>query len=174
MFWAQDPDLGAAFPKVNSPRKSLNPWPVGIISFFGFFITLTIGLIGFASCHRMELVAPDYYEQEVRYQSQMDRVGRTRALAEQVRVAHDAARQQLVITLPSDHAQGHPEGRIQLYRPSDVGLDRRVKLEVDGRGVQTLDTKELRPGLWKVRIQWTVQGQEYYSEQQVVVPPRVS
>jgi hypothetical protein len=159
---------------MSAPRKPVNPWPIGIGVFLGCFLTAMTGFVLFAVWHRTELVAPDYYEQEVRYQSQMERLGRTRALAGQIRVTHDAARRELLIVLPPDHASHRPAGHIQLYRPSDVGLDRRVPLAVDVRGEQVLDATALQPGLWKVRIQWTVQGQEYYSEQQVVVPPRVS
>jgi hypothetical protein len=159
---------------MNAPRKPVNPWPIGIGAFLGCFVTAMIGFVLFAVWHRMELVAPDYYEQEVRYQSQMDRLGRTRALAGQIRVTHDAVRRELLIVLPPDRAPHRPAGHIQLYRPSDVGLDRRVQLDVDARGEQALDATALQPGLWKVRIQWTVQGQDYYSEQQVVVPPRGS
>ena len=55
-------------------------------------------------------------------------------------------------------------------------------LEVDGlypvAGVfdhvvvaKVLDTKPLRPGLWKVRVQWTVGGEDYYLDQIVVIAP---
>jgi|WetSurMetagenome_2_1015567.scaffolds.fasta_scaffold295999_2 nitrogen fixation protein FixH len=157
-----------------TPPRRFNPWPIGIVAFFVLFISTTAGLIVFVSSQREDLVAPDYYEQEVRYQRQMERRDRTKALAGDIRVDHDDALRQLVITLPAEHAQRHPEGRIDLYRPSSAGLDRHVKLEVGPQGTQTLDAQALRPGLWKVRIQWTVGGQEFYADQSVVVPPRVS
>jgi hypothetical protein len=47
-------------------------------------------------------------------------------------------------------------------------------LEVDAAGRQSLDARDLRPGLWKVRIQWAVDGQEYFTDQSVVLGPRRS
>ena len=154
--------------------KTFNAWPLGLIAFLACFIVVIAGLVIFLSSQNVELVTPDYYDQEMRYQTQIDRIDRTAALAQEIRVFHDDREQQIVITLPASHARQRCEGRIHLYRPSAAGLDRRIKLELDSQGRQALDAKALQPGLWKVRIQWTVQGQEYYADRSVVVPPRPS
>jgi nitrogen fixation protein FixH len=60
-------------------------------------------------------------------------------------------------------------GRIQLYRPSATGLDRVVKLQLDNKGSQTLDASSLLPGLWKVRVQWTAQNQDFFADKSIVV-----
>ena len=60
-------------------------------------------------------------------------------------------------------------GRIELYRPSAAGMDRAVKLEPDANGVQRLDATGLAPGLWKVRVSWTLENQDYFLDQKVVV-----
>jgi nitrogen fixation protein FixH len=159
---------------MSSEPKPFNPWPVGIIAFFALFISVMGGLIVFISSRPMDLVAPDYYEQEIRYQSQMDRRDRTREVAAQIRVTHDAAGQRLIIALPAAHARRPCEGRIHLYRPSAAGLDRHEKLALDALGQQSLDARDLQPGLWKVRIHWTVEGEEFYTDQSIVVPPPVS
>lgn len=159
---------------MSDSRKRLNLWPVGIIVWLAVFAAFLIGWIVFASFHRMELVTGDYYEQEIRYQGQMERAARARGLATPVQITPDAARRQLLITLPAAHAERRPEGRIHLYRPSAAGLDQQWKLEVDAAGRQSLDARDLRPGLWKVRIQWAVDGQEYFTDQSVVLGPRRS
>ena len=158
----------------NAQPQSFNPWPVGIVAFFIGFIAVIVGLIVFLSSQGMDLVTPDYYEQEVRYQSQHERIGRTEALAQQINVSHDASAQRITITLPASHAQQSCLGDIQLYRPSDASLDRRIKLEVGTQGTQALDAKDLQPGLWKVRVTWKAGGQEFYTDQSVVVLPRPS
>jgi hypothetical protein len=38
-------------------------------------------------------------------------------------------------------------------------------------GEQVLDAKPLRPGLWKIRVQWTIGGEDYYFDQTVVIAP---
>ena len=38
------------------------------------------------------------------------------------------------------------------------------------RGSQRIDARTLTPGLWKVRVSWTVADKEYYIDRSIVVP----
>jgi hypothetical protein len=71
--------------------------------------------------------------------------------------------------LPASHAGRNAVGRIQLYRPSAMGLDRELPLQFDADGVQILDATGLIPGLWKVRVQWTVENKEFFADQKVII-----
>ena len=44
-----------------------------------------------------------------------------------------------------------------------------MQLAVNAEGAQRLDAKSLRPGLWKVRVQWTAAGQDYFFDEAVVI-----
>jgi nitrogen fixation protein FixH len=63
---------------------------------------------------------------------------------------------------------------VQLYRPSAEKLDRQLKLEPDRNGVQRIDAGSLSPGLWKVRVTWSVERQEYFMDQNIVIAARTS
>lgn len=151
------------------PRSRRNLWPLGILLAFVLFVGGTVSLIVMASLHSEELVSADYYEQELRYQQQMERQDRAQALPDQARVAYDAPTQTITITLPLLQASQHPTGTIQLYRPSAAGQDRKLDLELDAAGRQILSARELSPGLWRVRVNWTCEGQDYAAEQKVVL-----
>ena len=148
------------------PRR-LNPWPYAIIGVFAIFILGTAGLIVMASSNRMELVSGDYYEQELRFQRQLETVNRTRALGGRASVVLDASRKNLVIAVPAEHVAQLAEGGIQLYRPSAAGLDRRVKLDVNREGRQLVDISAMPHGLWKVRVQWKVGVDEFFLDESV-------
>lgn len=150
----------------NEPRR-LNPWPYAIIGVFAIFILGTAGLIVMASSNRMELVSGDYYEQELRFQRQLETVNRTRALGGRASVVLDASRKNLVIAVPAEHVAQLAEGGIQLYRPSAAGLDRRVKLDVNREGRQLVDISAMPHGLWKVRVQWKVGADEFFLDESV-------
>jgi len=153
-------------------KPSRNLWPLGLILVFFFFISGTVGLVVMACSQKADLVTADYYEQEIKFQGRMDRLSRTRGLG--ASVAYEAAGRRIRICLPNEHAGHELTGRIELYRPSAAGLDRRLSLEPDTHGIQSLDASGLRSGLWKVRVSWKVGGEEYLMDETVVVSSKVS
>lgn len=148
-----------------TPKRNL--WPYGIIAVFALFIPATAGLVLLAVTHKEDLVSANYYDQEIRYQSQIDRLERTRQLGAQASVAYDAARRRICISLPAAHARRRPTGKVELYRPAEAGLDQHLELATDANGAQSIDATPLRPGLWKVRVAWTVDGKDYLLDQSV-------
>jgi len=155
-------------------KTSRNLWPLGIIVTFALFFAGTVGLVVMACSQKVDLVSTDYYEQELKFQGRIDRVERTRHAATQATVTYDAAARCITVSLPADQAGHEVSGRIELYRPSASGLDRAVKLEPDTKVIQRVDASGLVPGLWKVRVSWTVENQDYFLDQKVVVGAKAS
>lgn len=145
-----------------------NPWPIAITVYFILFAAFLAGFVVWAVRNHEDLVSADYYEREVRYQQQLDSMNRAQPLALQAVVTFDPAQHRIIITIPTAQAQG-ATGNVHLYRPSDAGLDRSLPLALNADGVQHLDTKELREGLWKVRLKWTANGQDYFLDRSVIV-----
>ena len=154
---------------MNVPTSKRNPWPYAIVAYFIVFASAIAAWITFAVRQNMDLVRKDYYEEEIRYQQQIDRQNRTQAIRSEVNVSYDGTQQAITLTLPATHARQQARGTIQLYRPSDASLDRTMQLAVNAEGAQRLDAKSLRPGLWKVRVQWTAAGQDYFFDEAVVI-----
>ena len=158
-------------------KLPFNPWPVAIIAWFVLFTTFTIGIVAYISHQKMDLVRGDYYDDEIRYQEQLDRMNRTQGIKDQVVVAYSQTSNSITVTLPATSAQasthapawGSVSGRIRLYRPSNETLDQNIPLALDNTGSQKVDTGNLEAGLWKVRVYWTVAGQDYYFNQSIVV-----
>ena len=148
---------------------SRNPWPIAIVSFFIVFITVVVAFILWSTRQRMDLVRADYYDEEIKFQEQLDRLNRTKPINAQVVIGYDSMQDVITINLPAATAKHDPSGSIQLYRPSDAHLDHRIRLAADANGAQRIDARKLRPGLWKVRVQWVVDGQEYFFDQPVIV-----
>lgn len=148
--------------------KRRNLWPASIIGFFIIAIIFIATYIVWAVHQREDLVSEDYYDREVRFQTHLDTMNRSQSLAVQSVVTFNPADQAILITLPASQTQG-ATGSVQLYRPSDARLDREFPLGLDASGIQRLNTKELLGGLWKVRVKWSAQGQEYFLDQPVIV-----
>lgn len=152
------------------PHCPRNLWPVGIIAAFVVFIAATATLIVLSTLHRDDLVTADYYARELRYQDQIESAERTRLVRDQVHVAHHAAQQQIAVALPPQHASLRPTGVIELYRPSGANQDRAIPLDLDLTGHQHLDARGLSPGLWRVRVRWTVDGDDFAVDERIVIP----
>lgn len=154
---------------MNPAATPRNPWPFALIGFFAVFITFMAVFIGFAVRQRTDLVRADYYEDEILYQRQIDRLNRTHPLRSGVAIAYDPATQRIRLALPVSGSQKHVTGRIHLYRPSNAGLDREFELAIKADGSQTVETKNLSEGLWKIRLTWQSNGEEYFFDQSLVI-----
>ncbi|MGZ4972799.1 MAG: FixH family protein, partial [Limisphaerales bacterium] len=110
----------------------------------------------------------DYYEAEIKFQQQIDRVERSRPTEAQLGLNYDAQTAKIVVQLPRDSQTG-ASGKIELYRPSDARQDKNIKLAADQNGTQRIDVRGLKSGLWKVRVNWTYAGQEYFVEKPITI-----
>lgn len=155
---------------MQTSSSRFNPWPVSIIVFFTIAILGCGTFITFCSRHPADLISPNYYEEEVRYQGQINRLQHTQERAALASVSYNPAGKLITVSLPPEHSRAKASGRIQLYRPSAVNLDRQIQLETNPQGIQSIDAAALLPGLWKVRVTWTVADHDYFMDQKVVIP----
>jgi hypothetical protein len=146
-----------------------NIWPYAIIAYFVVFITGVVTWVSFAVRHDDQLVRPDYYEHEIKYQTQIDRLARTRALSSESVIAYNFAENKIRITLPDEMRGQNLDGTIHLYRPSDARLDKKIPVVTSIDGAQEINVAELQGGLWKVRLEWKAGDDEYYAEKSLVL-----
>lgn len=150
-------------------KPARNLWPHAIIAWFVIFAAALAAWITFAVRQNLDLVRPDYYEEEIRYQKQLDRLNRTAAVRHEIAVEYDAPRHEITLRLPATHAAERPAGHVQFYRPADAALDFEVPLAVDASGRQRIGTGGLTAGQWKIRVQWNAGGHDYFFEQTTVL-----
>ena len=150
-----------------APQPPRSLWPYAIIAWMALFATGVFSYIVFAQGHKMDLVRADYYDEEIKFQQQIDRVNRTKAVERQVAITR--AEGAIRIVLPPEHARQKPTGTVHLYRPSNAKLDQQIPLSLGGEAVQNIDTKSLQSGLWKVRVTWKVGDEEFFHDQSVVL-----
>jgi len=144
-------------------------WPIAIIGFFAVAIISIAVLITWAVRQNMDLVRPDYYAEEIRFQKQLDRMNRAQMLNTEATIAYDTVRQSITVTIPASQSPRQTTGFIHFYRPSDATLDKNIKLSLTTDGTQRIDVKQLNAGLWKVRLYWKVNGEEFYCDRSIVI-----
>lgn len=125
-----------------------------------------------ACSQKVELVNFNYYEQELKFQNQIERVARTSRLETRASVTYDRAKKEILVSIPCGNDSQSVRGKIEFYRPSESSLDYQLDLRLNATGVQGISSENLRAGLWKVRVSWTVERQEYFIDQAIVIPHR--
>lgn len=148
-----------------------NPWPWAILVWFICFFGVVVGMTVTAARSRSDIVAPDYYTQELKFQDRIDAASRTDSMSEPPQVRYEAQSHCLRIHLPAGVKIS--EGKIALYRPDDARLDRDQPMTLDGTGSQVIPTDGLKAGRWRVRLSWTSEGREFYHEATVRLQPGV-
>jgi hypothetical protein len=155
--------------KQEAARKANSRWPLfiigGLLLFGGYIMFMVVQAVR----TDVDLVRPDYYEQTLTYQDQIDRVERTQALALPITIATNSRLQMLEIQFPEFFAGQDVSGTISLFRPSDKDLDVELPLRLDADKRQMINTSKLQKGLWRIKVNSQAGGQEYFVEKDVVL-----
>jgi hypothetical protein len=151
-------------------KPSKNFWPLGIITAFGLFFAGMACVVGIAATHREHLVSPAYYEQELKFQNQIDAAARAKNAGATIRF--DAAAGQIVIAVPPAQLAQKFSGTVTLYRAASPELDREFLLEPKNDGTQKLNVSHLAAGPWRMRAAWSAGEQNYFLEEQFVITAR--
>lgn len=139
-------------------------WGHGIALFFGGFVLFMVSLV--VVCMRQDdlhLVTQNYYEEEIKYQQQIDKMANARDLDYAI-FSYDATMKTVDLNLPEGAV-----GILHLFRPSDARLDQKFAIKTVPDTVFSVDLKSLKPGYWKMMLTWEEGGKSYYQEQQISI-----
>ena len=147
-----------------------NYWPHAIIATFVLFAGYIGYMVQQAMRTSVDLVSTDYYQQELAYQQRMESVARTAALPAPVQVTHDRAAQRLTLQLPPALASQAVQGTLHFFRPSDEKLDFTLPFAPTGDSAQQqLSTSRLAPGRWRLRLDFTAGGKQYFVDKELTI-----
>ena len=139
-------------------------WGWRIALLYVSFVVLIITLVIITFQFDVNLVAKDYYSQELMYQSQIDSNNNLQALDEKVTFNYKKTEAIMELQLPSESLSTDTKGIIQFFRPSDGKFD--FQLTFDHRDGNSLkyNTKEILAGYWRIKVSWNSEGKDYYYE----------
>ena len=148
-------------------KTTRNLWPLGIFAAFGLFFVGMATVVVIAATHREHLVNANYYEQELKFQGQIDAA--SRAQKSGATLAYDVAGRNLLVTLPAALLADKFSGTVELYRPSAPEFDREFPLTPKSDGTESIDVSKLAAGPWLVRVKWSAAGENYFLEQKIKI-----
>ena len=142
-------------------------WGTGILITIIIFMSITVLTGVFLMNQDVQLVTENYYEKDLKYQQQIDKLNRTAALEEKVEIIFDGLNVEVIF--PSSFTEDKISGEIYFYRPSDKSKDFIIQLTLNSEAGQIIPVTRIDKGFWRIKLSWTSDGIEYYNERAITV-----
>lgn len=142
-------------------------WGTGITITIVIFMAAVISLVIYAHTLDVNLVADNYYEQEIKHQSMIDKKMRAQKLSKQIKTVIEG--DNIVVTFPDLFKYYEIGGTISLYRPSDRREDLLWNIDLNTELVQRIPSGTLSPGLWRLKVDWTARDSAYFNEKIIMI-----
>ena len=139
-------------------------WGTGIIFVYSGFVVFMLGMVYLCTRQHFDLVTPDYYEQELKFQQVIDGQQNEKLLGKATKVV--VGENDVTVTIPMERFDG--EGSVMFYRPDNAKFD--VIIPFNTGNSVTLPLDKLKEGIYKVKSSWKHEGKPYYNEQTLYVP----
>ncbi len=142
-------------------------WGVGITLSIIVFMLISVMFIYIAFNQDVNLVRDDYYEAEVKYNETMEKVKRTSALVDKLKIS--VIENNIQLQFPKISKSENINGNILLYRPSERNKDLSITIRPDSNYLQTINTANMLSGMWKVKVDWTADSISYLNDDIIMV-----
>lgn len=139
-------------------------WGYRIAIFFSAFIAFMLFMLYQCVQQNFDLVAEDYYAQEVAFQQQIDQQNNVSKLTQ--KPSWSITEEHFKLSFPN----AFTKGSVHFFRPSDKTLDFGEALKVDSNGQQQIALNKFKRGVYKVQLSWADQEEAYYIEEQIFIP----
>lgn len=139
-------------------------WKIAIL--YSLFAVATLSTAIYYMGQKVDLVAEDYYKQEMEYQGQIDRMSNAQAMPEPLDIVYSSAKKEVQLNFPLDQLKDL-NGTIHFYRPSDAGEDISFDLEPSASGKQAIPVGNMQHGYWKVKVSWQTGKASYFHEKRL-------
>lgn len=141
--------------------KNFN-WGWRIVILYGGFVAMMLFLVWKTTTVKDDLVTPDYYAQELKFQEQVDKLKRTQELKEQPSWNVDGKK--VAIQFPSEVIVKNVKAEILFYNASSSKRDFTVSCIPDSTGLCRVNSDKFQYGVYEMKINWSAGGVRYYNE----------
>ncbi|MBK8052369.1 MAG: FixH family protein [Saprospiraceae bacterium] len=143
-------------------------WGTGLVIFFILFVgTLAFVLYQSSQVHD-SLVVKNYYDEDINYQQHYNKKQNTADLAIKVKSEYKKENKEVVLTFPTD-SSSVTSGKILLYNPYSEYSDVKYDFDLGKGATYTFPVDKVKPGRWKIKINWQQGDKEYYQEEEIVL-----
>ena len=129
-----------------------------------FFVVGMVVLVIKSTMQKFELVQPDYYADELKYQTVIDASQRAKNFQVELNVQKQAGK--LNIMLPKEFSNKKVTGKAHLYYAADIQKDIVKKFDTNN-GTFTIETFSTTKGNYTLKLEVMKEGVSYYYEQKI-------
>ena len=141
-------------------------WGRGMLLVYVGFVGVMLFMVVKSFSNDQQLVTEDYYAEELQFQNRIDATGNALPYADSVQFNVENGNLQL--SFPQTlHAL--KDGQLYFYRASDAKKDIKIPIQLDGSGLQTIQSGALDKGYYTVKMNWILNGKEYYMERNIFI-----
>lgn len=134
---------------------------ISLIVFAGIMATM----VTIAMRQNIDLVDKNYYQQEIAYQDRIDQISNN-IVEKALQIELDAQTSSIVLNFNNKVE----DGIIHLFRPSNASEDKKIALITNENGLQVIPYSNLISGLWRIKVKWSIEDSNYYSEHVLNIP----
>lgn len=142
-------------------------WGKGLTLAIVLFIISTLSVVTYIVSLEYHMVTENHYEKAENYQKHIDRVEQASAMTKPIEIKLMPADRVLRLQFPNNLALEKLEGTVELYRPNDASMDQTFDLSLDQNGIQEISSQSLARGKWLVKVNWTSEGKNYFTEESI-------
>ncbi len=124
-------------------------------------------MVAVSMSEKTDLVSDNYYEQEIKYQEQIDILKNSELVDKNINVNFENNGVQL--KLSNKEMFKDVTGVIYFYRTSNAQKDFKTEFKPDESGIQNIPAIGLDKGLWKVRISLDDGKNKYFVERNIFI-----
>jgi hypothetical protein len=139
-------------------------WGYKILIVYVAFVIGIMFLVFKANQQKFDLVTPNYYEAELKFQNVIDQKQRVAELSSQPKISHSV--NSVTIQLPEEFFNKEVKGEVYLYRPSDASKDIKTSFSTKKSFVEMFLHEDLS-GAYDLKLSWQADGKSYYNEQRI-------
>ena len=143
-------------------------WGTGIVLAFIAFISFIMYFVinmNVQEKYDHDLVTDSYYEEELQYQSNINKLRNAQKLAENVAI--EKTDLGIEIRFPKTLATEKIKGKVFLYRPSNRKFDFETLISLSTHTLLIPD-KDLLGGRWNLTVDWTYEKEEYLYKKELM------
>jgi len=138
---------------------------IAIVAFMSFILFFVIKM-SVNSKYDHDLVATEYYKNELVFQEEIDKEQNLKLLSAPIQLEQKV--EGISIVFPSELQPKDIQGKVFLYRPSNKKMDIEIPLSISSN-ILFLPKKDLVGGRWDIIVDFTHQGTAYLVKKEVML-----